>query len=46
MPRPIRGESKRDFISRYMRSKHAKEKYPKRAQRFKVALELWRSKDG
>lgn len=37
MPEPQKGESLSGFVSKYMSSKHARKKFPKRAQRAAVA---------
>jgi hypothetical protein len=42
MPYPHAGESKREYIARFMASEEAKHDYPGISQRYKVALELWK----
>lgn len=44
MPSPNAGESKEDFIARFMASPKAKSDYPDEDQRYAVALSMW--KDG
>jgi hypothetical protein len=41
MPYPKQGESKEDYIERFMGSAEANRDYPKRSQRYAVANSLW-----
>ncbi len=43
MPNPIRGESRKEFIARYMSSDEAQRSFPKGDQRFAVANSLWKT---
>ena len=45
MPRPRKGETKEEFISRYMGSKEAIETYPDEKQRYIVALNVWEDRN-
>jgi hypothetical protein len=42
LPTPKPGESKDDFVSRFMSSEVAKKEFPDRKQRVAVALNIWR----
>jgi hypothetical protein len=42
MPKPKEGESKEEFISRFMESEEAKTDYPGEDQRYAVAESIWR----
>lgn len=42
MPKPREGESRDDFISRFMSSEEAKKDYPDKDQRLAVAQSMWR----
>lgn len=37
MPEPYKGEKLSSFVSKYMGSKHARKKFPKKSQRAAVA---------
>ena len=41
MPTPNSGETKKEFISRFMGSKEAMDDYPTQSQRFAVAQSIW-----
>jgi hypothetical protein len=43
MPEPAKGEALGTFVQRYMGSKHARKKFPKKAQRAAVAYSEGRS---
>jgi len=45
MPRPVKKESQKDFISRFMSSEEAKADYPDEKQRYAVAMSMWRRRD-
>lgn len=42
MPDPRRGESKEEFIARYMASAEARRDYPDEKQRYAVAQSTWK----
>lgn len=42
MPTPNKGESKEDYIKRFMSSKEAISSYPNKKQRYAVALSMWK----
>lgn len=42
MPRPNEGESKKDFLARFMSSEEAKKSFPDEKQRYVVALSFWK----
>ena len=44
MPYPRKGETKEEFISRFMGSAEANRDYPDQKQRLAVAESLWREK--
>ena len=44
MPRPIRGESRQHFVSRYMGDAEARKSFPDQKQRAAVAYSLYRRK--
>ena len=46
MPTPRKGESKEDFIKRYMSSDEAKKDFPDEKQRYAVALSTWKKSKG
>jgi len=41
MPYPRKGDSKAEYIERFMGSAEARRDYPSRSQRYAVALSLW-----
>ncbi len=43
MPRPIKNEDKKSFISRYMSSSEAKSKFSDQKQRLAVAYSIWKN---
>ncbi len=45
MPRPYKDETEDDFVSRYMSSAHAMEKYPNPEQRAAAAYSIYTSRD-
>ena len=42
MPKPIKGESKEEFVARFMSSEEAKRDYPDKKQRLAIAYSMWR----
>ena len=44
MPNPIKGESEKDYIKRFMQSEEAKKDYPDYKQRLAVAFSKFRKK--
>jgi hypothetical protein len=42
MPKPTRGETKNEFIRRFISSAEAKKDFPKLEQRVAVAHAIWR----
>jgi hypothetical protein len=44
LPEPQLGEEENQFISRFIRDKEAKRKFPNRKQRIAVAYSIWRGK--
>lgn len=46
MPRPKKGETKKEFIKRYMGSAEAANKYPNPDQRYAVANSVWEDAKG
>jgi len=44
MPNPTHGEKLQSFVSRYMGSEHAREKFPSQKQRAAVAYSEFRRK--
>jgi len=42
MPYPQKGESKEDFIKRFMSSNEANKDYPDQKQRYAVAMSFWK----
>ena len=42
MPKPNKGESKSDYIARFMSSGEAKKSFPDEKQRYAVALSWWK----
>ncbi len=44
MPRPAKGESEQEYVSRFMDSTEAKRDYPDTKQRAAVAYSMWREK--
>jgi|GEM_PF-5408646 len=44
MPRPRKGEKKKEFVARYMASEEAKQTYPDPKQRYAVANGVWDSR--
>ncbi len=44
MPEPARGEKLNHFVSKYMGSEHAREKFPDQKQRAAVAYSEYRRK--
>lgn len=45
LDRPYKGESKQEFISRFMSSDAMQKEYPKQDQRLAVAHSKWRKKN-
>jgi hypothetical protein len=45
MPRPNDGETREDFIARYMSDAEARRSYPEAAQRYKIAESLWENRN-
>lgn len=44
MPKPIHGEDKKSFISRYMSDDETKLKFPDQKQRIAVAYNIWKNR--
>jgi len=44
MPNPIKGETREEFIKRYMSSEEAKKTFPDFKQRLAVAISKWKNK--
>ena len=44
MPEPNKNETREEFIKRFMKSEHAKKKYPDPKQRYAVAVSVWKRK--
>lgn len=42
MPTPIYGESKKEFVQRYMKSSEARKSFPDSSQRYAVAHSVWK----
>lgn len=45
MPNPIKGETKEEFIARFMSDPEAKKSFPDQKQRLAVAYSKWRRKE-
>jgi hypothetical protein len=45
MPNPRKGESKDDYIGRFMSSTEARRDYPDRSQRYAVANSMWKRRN-
>jgi len=45
LPAPRKGESKEDFIARFMSDPQANQEYPDADQRYAVAIQMWEAKE-